>query len=100
MQATRARFVGTGTAFMTAGIIRYPAGAAEFAYKLALNSALTYPPNARTAEACEKISKESGGRLEIKVFPAGQLGGNMDLLSQLRMGAVEMLNPPNVDVST
>jgi TRAP-type C4-dicarboxylate transport system substrate-binding protein len=100
MHMTRAAFlVGVG-AYGGVGIVRYPAGAAEFTYKLGLNFPLGYPPGARSAEAAEKIMRDSGGRLEIKVFPAGQLGGNLELISQLRLGALELTLPSNIDLST
>jgi tripartite ATP-independent transporter DctP family solute receptor len=41
-------------------------------------------------EAAKKILEESGGKVEIRVFPNNQLGGDTDMLSQLRSGALEM----------
>ena len=36
------------------------------------------------------VARESGGRLEFKVFPNNQLGGESDMLGQVRSGAVEV----------
>ncbi len=99
MRVSRGKFAAAAGAFATIGIARFPAGAAEFSYKLALNFPLLYPPARHAANAAEQITRESGGRLEIKVFPGGQLGGQLDILSQLRSGAVELSLPPDVDTA-
>ena len=43
------------------------------------------------AEACEEIKKETGGEIDITVFPNTQLGGEAEMLSQLRSGAIEFM---------
>lgn len=73
------------------GILTYPANAAEFTYKLAHDQAPTHPQNIRAIEAAKNIEKESGGRLVVQVFPNNQLGGDTQVLSQLRSGALELL---------
>ena len=67
----------------------------EFTFKLANNAPATHPLNVRATEAAQKISAETNGRFELKVFPTNQLGGDQDVLGQLRSGAVEffMLSP-------
>jgi TRAP-type transport system periplasmic protein len=66
------------------------AHAAEFTFKAATGLAPTHPTNIRLSEAAANVARDSGGRMEIKVFPNGQLGGEVDLLNQVRSGAVEM----------
>ena len=95
-----AGFIGAASALWTTGIARFPAGAAEFSYKLALSYPLTLPLGGRSAEAADKINKESGGRLEIKVFPNNQLGSSLDVLSQMRLGAVELCLISDADCAT
>jgi tripartite ATP-independent transporter DctP family solute receptor len=51
----------------------------------------SHPLNARLQEASDLIFKATDGRLHIQLFPADQLGGSMDMLSQLRSGALEFL---------
>lgn len=63
--------------------------AADYTLKLANNQPLTHPSNIRTAEAIAKIKEETGGKVEIQVFPQSQLGGDTDVLSQLRGGGVD-----------
>ena len=38
------------------------------------------------------FARQSGGRLEMNLFPANQLGSDTDLISQVRNGGVEFLN--------
>jgi len=39
-----------------------------------------------------RIREATGGRLDIKLFPANQLGSDTDLLTQVRNGSVEFFN--------
>ncbi|HVY06013.1 MAG TPA: TRAP transporter substrate-binding protein [Burkholderiales bacterium] len=89
---TRRRFVQGAAAVSVAGLagIASRVHAAEFTYKFASNLPATHPLNVRMQEAAAKILQESGGKLEIRVFPNNQLGGDTDMLSQLRSGALEM----------
>ena len=62
---------------------------APLAFKWANNIPVTHPSNIRVREAVEAIKKESGGRVDISVFPNNQLGGDTDMLSQVRSGAID-----------
>ena len=62
---------------------------AEFSMKYAHNAPVTHPLNVRTTEAMAAIAKETGGKVDIQVFPNNQLGSDTDMLSQLRSGAIE-----------
>ena len=77
-----------------------PANAAEFEYKLATGQSLTQPINTRLDQAVKRIREASGGRLEIKFFPASQLGSDTDLLTQIRSGGVDFLNIAGSVLST
>src|SRR5689334_6214746 len=89
---TRRRFVQGTAALAVAGLAGLPrhARAAEFTYKFGSNLPATHPLNVRMQEAAAKILQESGGKVEVRVFPNNQLGGDTDMLSQLRSGALEM----------
>jgi tripartite ATP-independent transporter DctP family solute receptor len=63
--------------------------AAEFTYKYANNLPPTHPLNVRTKQMADAVRAETGGRLDIQIFPASQLGSDTDTLSQLRAGGVE-----------
>lgn len=62
---------------------------AEFTLKYANNLPLTHPMNQRANEMAAKILADSKGRVDLKVFPSGQLGNDTDTLSQIRSGAVD-----------
>jgi len=74
--------------------------AAEFSYKFANNLPATHPLNVRAAEAAVRILQNTGGRVEIRLFPNNQLGSDTDVLSQLRSGAVELFTMSGLILST
>jgi TRAP-type transport system periplasmic protein len=82
------------------GILTRPGDAAEFVYKYANNNVVAHPMNVRLREAVDKIKEETGGRVEIQVFPNSQLGGDTDMLSQLRTGAIQMFNLSGLILAT
>ncbi len=88
----RGLVLGLGTALPLCAIRTRPADAAEFTYKLATGQDPTHPVNKRSMEAIERIQTATNGRLEIKLFPANQLGSDTDLLGQVRNGGVEFFN--------
>ena len=83
-----------------AAIAARPAHAAEFTFKLATGQTLSQPINTRLEQALGRIKDATGGRLEIKFFPASQLGSDTDLLSQVRNGGVDFLNIAGSVLST
>src|SRR3954464_2442379 len=77
-----------GFAVAAPAVFRVTQGrAADFSLKYANNSPVTHPLTIRTIEAMDAIRKETGGKVDIQVFPNNQLGGDTDMLSQLRLGA-------------
>lgn len=77
-----------------------PAAAAEFTYKLATGQDPSHPVNKRSQEAIGRIREATGGRLEIRLFPANQLGSDTDLLGQVRNGGVEFFNQASSILAT
>lgn len=65
------------------------AAAAEFTLKYGNNLPMSHPMNVRAKEMAEKIAAESKGRVELQVYPNGQLGTDTDMLSQVRSGAID-----------
>ncbi|VTU33952.1 TRAP transporter substrate-binding protein [Variovorax sp. PBL-E5] len=76
------------------------ARAAEFSYKYGNNLPLSHPLNVRAQEAADRILKESNGRVEIKIFPNNQLGGDTDMLAQVRSGGIEFFTPSALVIAT
>jgi tripartite ATP-independent transporter DctP family solute receptor len=89
---TRRAIIAATTAVPFMGILRYPGLAAEFEYKLATGQDPTHPVNTRAQEALNRIREATGGKLDIKLFPANQLGSDTDLLTQVRNGSIEFFN--------
>jgi TRAP-type transport system periplasmic protein len=98
---TRRRVLLAGTALVVApAILTNRAEAAEFNLKYANNQPLTHPMNIRAKEAVDKIKQESNGRVEITIFPNNQLGGDTDMLSQVRSGAIDFFTTSGLIVQT
>jgi len=90
MTTTRRRLLG---GVLAAPLVARYAHAAEYSWKFAHTAPLTFPFHIRLAEAATQIGKESNGRMELQIFPDAQLGGDNDLLSQARQGAIEFCQP-------
>ena len=73
---------------------------AEFKMKFASNLPAIHPLSVRAKEAAEAILKESGGRVDIQVFPNNQLGSDTDMLSQVRSGAIDFFTLSGLILST
>src|SRR5690349_17232397 len=80
--------LATGAALGSALPTRW-AHAAEFVFKWGTNVPESHPLNAHARKASEAIKQETNGRLDLQVFPNAQLGGDTDMFSQLRSGALE-----------
>jgi tripartite ATP-independent transporter DctP family solute receptor len=89
---TRRVVLAASAAVPLVGVLKYPASAAEFAYKFATGQDPTHPVNTRAQQALDRIREVTAGRLNIKLFPANQLGSDTDLLAQVRNGSVEFFN--------
>ncbi|WP_419899895.1 TRAP transporter substrate-binding protein [Roseomonas sp. USHLN139] len=77
-----------------------PARAAEFELKYGNNLPMTHPLNIRAQQAAERIARESKGRVEMRIFPNNQLGGDTDMLSQVRNGALTFFTPSALVIAT
>jgi len=76
------------------------AAAPEYSFKFGNNLPVSHPLNVRANEAAARILAESKGRLELKVFPNNQLGGDTDMLSQVRSGGLEIFNAGTMVIAT
>ncbi|HUN90828.1 MAG TPA: TRAP transporter substrate-binding protein [Burkholderiaceae bacterium] len=99
-QPARRRILAGAAALPLFSIATRPARAAEFNYKFATGQDPSHPVNKRAQEAIDRIRNATNGRLDIKLFPANQLGSDTDLLSQIRSGGVEFFNQASVVLST
>jgi tripartite ATP-independent transporter DctP family solute receptor len=101
MNLTRRQFTtasAAGVAGLGFGLLPRYANAAEFTLRFGFNLAESHPITTRAKEAAAKILQESNGRLEIRVFANNQLGGDSDMLSQIRTGALELFLNSGINV--
>ncbi len=96
----RRQILGGAAALPLFTILPRRARAAEFNYKLATGQDPSHPVNKRAQEAIDRIKAATNGRLEIRLFPANQLGSDTDLMSQVRNGGVEFFNQASSVLST
>ncbi|TWC05369.1 tripartite ATP-independent transporter DctP family solute receptor [Bradyrhizobium macuxiense] len=98
---TRRRVLSIGTAAVAATMFGKPVlAAAEFDFKLGVNTPETHPLTIRLIEAAKLVGTQSSGRLNITVFANSQLGGDPEMLSQVRAGGIELLAAPSMTLST
>jgi tripartite ATP-independent transporter DctP family solute receptor len=101
MKMTRRDLLKSASAASAVTLLGRPASAAaEFEFKLGANTPDTHPLTLRLIEAARAIGVQSSGRLNITVFPNSQLGGDPEMLSQLRAGGIELLAAPSLTLST
>ena len=103
MNKSRRSFIATvagAAALPSIPFLSRPAYAAEFTYKIGNDLPPTHPLHLRMIEAANKIREETNGRFELQVFGNNQLGGDTDMLAQLRSGALEMTSMPDVVLAT
>jgi TRAP-type transport system periplasmic protein len=101
MKITRRGVLAAASAIWATAALSKPAGAAaEFEFKLGVNTPDNHPLTLRLVEAAKAIGAQSSGRLNITVFPNSQLGGDPEMLSQLRAGGIDFLAAPSLTLST
>lgn len=79
-----------GVAAAAPFVLRWPAQAAEFAYKYGTALPDGHPMVIRSKEAAAKIKEESGGKLDIALYSSSVLGQDTAMMSQAISGALEI----------
>lgn len=96
---SRRQLLATAASLPAFTIPRF-AKAAEVQFKLGSSMPGNHPSSLRLQEAVKKIQEETRGRVEIQVFPAGALGSDIDMVSQVRSGALQMMYLPQAHLSS
>ena len=92
---SRRRFATAAAAtFASIGVVRAPARAAQFEYKYGNDQTVSSPLTVRAIQMWKAIERETGGRLVVKTFPDSQLGGDTQMITQVRSGALQFLTEP------
>jgi len=66
------------------------AHAAEFEMKWGCFAPPDHPLSVNAVAAAKRIADESKGRVNITYFPSSQLGGDTDMMAQMRSGALDL----------
>lgn len=83
-----------GLAAIAASLISYGAVAAEYrshTVKFAVTTPSGTPPVQGMEIFAKKMEDRSGGKIKIKLFPNGVLGGDAQVLASLQGGVIEMM---------
>ena len=75
------------------------ARAADVIWRFAHENQETVPAAKAARRLAEQVAKAPGGRFEIQVFPAGQLGKEAQLIEQVQLGTVHMMFTPTAPPS-
>ena len=100
IQFTRRQILAGASALPLFSIGTRYAHAAEFELKYATGQDPTHPVNIRAKQAHDRIREATSGRVDIKLFPANQLGSDTDLLTQVRNGSVDFFNLSSLILAT
>ena len=95
---SRGRFAAAtagATAFASIAIL--PKGvraAAKFTYKYGNDQTDISPVTRRSLEMWQAVEKETNGQLHVDTFPNSVLGGDSQMITQMRSGALQFLTEP------
>jgi TRAP-type transport system periplasmic protein len=59
-----------------------------------------HPGALRIKEAAELLKKDTGGKVDLQVYPASQLGSEPDMISQTRAGAIDIMSTAGTNLQT
>ena len=91
MISRRAVLAGLGSAGLSMPYVSR-AAAADYSWKFGHGFPPTHPVHTFALEAAAGIREATSGKVDIGVFPNSQLGGDSDLLSQVRAGAIDFFS--------
>jgi len=92
--------LGTSAAVVATIGAPYVARGQALKYKCGTDLPASHSVNVRLKEAIDAIGKDTGGKVEISLFPNNQLGSDTDMMSQMRAGALELATFPGTVLST
>jgi tripartite ATP-independent transporter DctP family solute receptor len=99
---TRRRFGTLAAGGVAFALSQRPAWAQADEIRLKYGTAFPadHPGTLRIKEAAEGIRKDTGGKVDLQVFPASQLGSEPDMISQVRAGAIEFMSTAGTNLQT
>ena len=102
MALNRRQFGSLATALGlgAAGVPLARAQGAQITLKYGTAFPADHPGAVRIKEASELIKKDSGGKVDLQVYPASQLGSEPDMISQTRAGAIDLMSTAGTNLQT
>ena len=98
---TRRQFATTLAAAGVAGALPSFAFAdGEIKLKYGTAFPADHPGATRIKEAAEAIRKDTGGKVDLQVYPNSQLGSEPDMISQTRAGAIDIMSTAGTNLQT
>jgi len=76
------------------------AQAADIKLKYGTAFPADHPGTLRIKEAAEAIRKDTGGKVDLQVYPTSQLGSEPDMISQTRAGAIDFMSTAGTNLQT
>lgn len=64
--------------------------AAQFSFRLGWSTGLTHPSGLMAQAFKSEVEKNSNGRVQIQLFPSGQLGGELEMVKATQAGHLDM----------
>jgi len=85
-------FAALATAIVSAVLVTasQAAFAQEKTLRLTFQNAADHPQGLGSQKFADLVKQKSGGKMVVKLFPSGQLGGDMQVVSALQGGTIDM----------
>jgi TRAP-type transport system periplasmic protein len=102
VQFTRRQFGSTFAAFglSTTALPRAFAQGNDIKLKYGTAFPADHPGTLRIKEAAEAIRKDTGGKVDLQVYPTSQLGSEPDMISQVRAGSIDFMSTAGTNLQT
>ena len=91
MKITRRKFAfGAAAAIAMPSLIipRSSARAADFTFNIGMSMAQSHIVVQQLLTCSKRIAEQSNGRFDLRVYPASQMGGDADMMTQVHSGAL------------
>src|ERR1700712_2528674 len=98
---TRRQFATTlAAAGVAASLPRFALADGDIKLKYGTAFPADHPGTLRIKEAAEAIRKDTGGKVDLQVYPTSQLGSEPDMISQTRAGAIDIMSTAGTNLQT
>ena len=98
---TRRQFAqAIAAAGAAAALPRFALAQSEIKLKYGTAFPADHPGTLRIKEAADQIRKDTGGKVDLQVYPTSQLGSEPDMISQTRAGAIDIMSTAGTNLQT